>query len=154
MKVVLMSDSHGRNRNIDMIMDIEKDADMFLHCGDIECDELTYPFMKTVRGNNDYYGDYPEMIKLVLGTHRVLMLHSHHVFSRDRMKAMSVLAKQEECDMVFYGHTHVAKDTMVEGIRLINPGSLYYSRDGRPISYCIVTIDQDIHVEFKFAPFK
>ena len=30
-----MSDSHGRNHLIDEIMEKHKDADAFLHCGDI-----------------------------------------------------------------------------------------------------------------------
>lgn len=154
MKIVLMSDSHGKNHLIDEIMERHKDADAFLHCGDIECDEYAYPNMKIVRGNNDYYGHFPEKMRLRIGSHMVLMMHSHLCFSRDRLAYMSKMAKEEGCDTVFFGHTHVATDKIVDGVRLINPGSLYYSRDGRPISYCVITVDQDMHAEFKFAPFQ
>ena len=154
MKVVLMSDSHGRDAYIDKILEMHKDADLFLHCGDIEHDEFVYPQLTTVRGNNDYFGDYPNVIKLTLGTHRVLMLHSHQCGFRDRYNQLSRLAKNEGCDTVFFGHTHVAIDEIVSGVRLINPGSLYYSRDGRPQSYCVINIDKDFEVEHFFAPFE
>lgn len=148
-----MSDSHGKNQLIDKIVNDNSDADRFFHCGDIECDEFVYPDIITVSGNNDYYGDFPERIKFKLGTHQVLMLHSHTCYSFDRLKAISKMAKEEECDTVFFGHTHVACDTIVDGVRLINPGSLYYARDMRPISYCVINVDDDLHVEFRFAPF-
>ena len=154
MKVLLMSDSHGRDHNIDKVLELHQDADIFLHCGDIECDEFVYPQLTIVRGNNDYFGDYPNMIKFNLGSYRVLMLHSHQCGYRDRLKMLSRLAKQEGCDTVFFGHTHVAIDEIVDGVRLINPGSLYYSRDGRPLSYCVITIDKDMKVEHFFAPFE
>ncbi|MGN1343660.1 MAG: metallophosphoesterase family protein [Traorella sp.] len=154
MKIVLMSDSHGRNDLIDMIIKLHPDAKMYLHCGDIECDERVYPMLTTVKGNNDYFADYPTMVKLKLGTYRVLMLHSHTCPYRNKDSFMAHLAKQYECDTVFYGHSHVAKDEIVDGVRLINPGSLYYSRDGRPVSYCVIRIDSEMNVEFQFAPFK
>ena len=154
MKIVLMSDSHGRDDYIDKILEMHEDADVFFHCGDIEHDEFVYPQLTIVRGNNDYYGDYPNSIKFKLGSYKVLMLHSHQVGYRDRFKYLSRLAKEQGCDTVFFGHTHVAMDQIVDGVRLINPGSLYYSRDGRPASFCVITVDDEMNVEHYFAPFK
>lgn len=156
MKVVLMSDSHGRNDVVDKIIEMNQDAVRFFHCGDIECDEFIYPDMVTVAGNNDYYGNYPQQLIFTLGTHKILMMHSHRCFAygRGRFQGISEMAKKEGCDTVFFGHTHVAFDEVVDGVRLINPGSLYYSRDCRPISYCVIEVNNDLHVEFKFAPFK
>ena len=74
--------------------------------------------------------------------------------AKDLFYQDSCIRVEAECDTVFFGHTHVATDTIVDGVRLINPGSLYYSRDGRPISYCIITIDEEMKVEFQFAPFE
>lgn len=156
MKIVLMSDSHGRNDVIDKIMKINQNVSRFFHCGDIECDEFIYPDMLTVAGNNDYYGDFPQQAIFTLNTHKILMIHSHrcYAFGYGRLEALSEMAKKEGCDTVFYGHTHVASDEIVNGVRLINPGSLYYSRDCRPISYCVIDVCDDLNVEFKFAPFQ
>ena len=149
-----MSDSHGKNHLIDSILEKHPDADAYLHCGDIECSENQYPQLRVVRGNNDYFGNYPEQMRIRIGSHKALMLHSHLCYGRNRMNLMSEMAKKEGCDLVFFGHTHVACDEMVNGVRLINPGSLYYSRDGREISYCILNIEDEISVEFQFAPFE
>lgn len=154
MKVILMSDSHGRNSRIDEILELHPDADAYFHCGDIECDEFYYPNIRTVCGNNDYYDCYPEKMVFQLGNHRILMMHSHRCYYSKRFEHMAQLAKEAGCDTVFYGHTHVASDKVVNGVRLINPGSLYYSRDGRPISYCVITIEDEMIVEFQFAPFE
>lgn len=154
MKIVLMSDSHGRNVQLDNILERHKDAAYFFHCGDIGCDEYVYPQIVCVAGNNDYFGNFPDKRILELGNHRVLMMHSHLCYGMNRLKRMSEMAKIEQCDTVFFGHTHVACDEVYDGIRCINPGSLYYSRDGRPISYCVIDIEEDFNVEFKFAPFE
>lgn len=140
---------------LDYILEKHKDADLFIHCGDIECDEMMYPTIETVAGNNDLYYDYPSQRIFTVYGHRILVLHSHQcmVYFK-RSQWLKELALENHCDLVFYGHTHVAKDEMIDGIRLINPGSLRYSRDGRKPSYAIVTIDlNDVDVEFVFEPF-
>lgn len=145
-----MSDSHGCNREIEYVMDKEKDADLFLHCGDICVDEFTYPQMLTVCGNNDFY-DYPLQRVLNVEGHRLIMFHSHQFSYIKREEKMIQRAKEHGCDIICYGHTHVAYDAVVQGIHIINPGSLYHSRDGRAISYAIIKIDKDeIHTEIVF----
>lgn len=145
-----MSDSHGCNREIEYVMDKEKDADLFLHCGDICVDEFTYPQMLTVCGNNDFY-DYPLQRVLNVEGHRLIMFHSHQFSYIKREEKMIQRAKEHGCDIICYGHTHVAYDAVVQGIHIINPGSLYHSRDGRAISYAIIQIDKDeIHTEIVF----
>lgn len=154
MKVLVVSDSHGNNRVLDQVIEKHSDVDAIIHCGDIECDEFVYPNLLTVRGNNDYWGDFPETRVLRLGNYRVLVMHSHQTYFRHRLEYLSNAAIQEHCDLVFYGHTHVASDEVVNGIRCINPGSLRYNRDGRPISYAIIELDKTVEVTFHFAPFE
>ncbi len=137
-----MSDSHGCNRELEYVMHKESDADMFLHCGDICVDEFTYPEIITVCGNNDYY-NYPMKKIIEVEGHRIIMFHSHQFSFLKRDEKMVQAAIENNCDIVCYGHTHVAVDKIENGIHLINPGSLYHSRDGRPISYAILTITKD-----------
>ena len=75
------------------------------------------------------------------------------MFYYKRSQWLRDAAVENHCDIVFYGHTHVAKDETLDGIRLVNPGSLRYSRDGRSPSYAIVTIEEDVNVQFNFEPF-
>lgn len=137
-----MSDSHGCNREIEYVMNKESDADLFLHCGDICVDEYTYPEILTVCGNNDYY-DYPMQRVLNVEGHRIIMFHSHQFSFLKREEKMIQRAKEHDCDIICFGHTHVALDKVEKGIHMINPGSLYHSRDGRPISYAVLNVTRN-----------
>ena len=55
MKIVVVSDSHGKNDILNAIREKHPDAGLFIHCGDLEDDPMFYPGYIVVRGNNDYY---------------------------------------------------------------------------------------------------
>lgn len=151
MKIVVVSDSHGKEGILDEILNAHRDADMFLHCGDILEDEMYHPEYITVQGNNDVYYDYPLYQIIEVQGHRIYLTHSHQFSYIKRQQQMVATAKQHQCDIICYGHTHVAHDEVIDGIRFINPGSVYRSRDGRGPSYAILTIDEkDIEVAFVF----
>lgn len=149
MKIVVMSDSHGCNNEVDYVLLEESDAALYLHCGDICVDKHFFPQIHAVRGNNDYY-DYPMERVVRVGNHRILMLHSHQLSYTQREEKMIRKAKEEGCDIVCYGHTHVPFYRCIDGIHVLNPGSLYHNRDGSGISYAIIHIDKEVRVEIKF----
>lgn len=142
MKVVVMSDSHGCNEEMEFVINKEKNTDLWLHCGDICMPPHAYGKLVTVRGNNDYY-NYPiERIINVPG-HRILMLHSHTLpYYGSREEMLVERAKENRCDIVLFGHTHVPVLKKIEGITLLNPGSLYHNRNGSPISYAVMRLDE------------
>ena len=150
MKLIVMSDSHGYHERIFEVMQAHPDADAYLHCGDIELEDGIIPNLITVLGNNDLFYDYPSERILTLNGHRIFMTHGHRFSYVNRLEDLAKFAIQQDCDVVLYGHTHVAAHDICNGIHLINPGSLYRSRDGRGPSYAIVTLDQGIDVEFVF----
>ena len=43
MKIIVVSDTHYRNDILDELIDKHKDADLFIHCGDLEDDPQWYP---------------------------------------------------------------------------------------------------------------
>ena len=140
MKVIVVSDSHGRD---DLHYDLQErypDAGAFLHCGDVEAPAEDFPGYLIVQGNNDYYYDIPASRVLPIGGHRILLIHSHQFSYRKRDQQMIEFAKERGCDIICYGHTHVADNRKKEGMLLLNPGSLRYSRDGRPPSYAVLTL--------------
>lgn len=151
MKIVVVSDSHGRNELLYEIQNKNKDADLFIHCGDLEGDPLDYPGYIMVRGNNDYFGDFENERIIPCGKHKIYVTHSHRFSYFQRGEQMARRAYELGCDIVCYGHTHVARKENVDGILEVNPGSLAHSRDGRDVSYAILYLNQDqIDVEFKF----
>ena len=51
--------------------------------------------------------------------------------------------KIEKCDVVMFGHTHEFLDEEYKGIRLINPGSCFRSRDNSGPSYALINIEEN-----------
>ena len=136
-----MSDSHGYDENVQAALDANSDADAFLHCGDLSSDSRLFPQLVCVKGNNDYYNDFPYERILEYGGVRFYMIHSHTVSSIDRRHNLASLAKENDCSVVLYGHTHAYDDRYVDSVHLLNPGSLYYNRDFSKPGYMIINID-------------
>ncbi|MEG0823881.1 MAG: metallophosphoesterase family protein [Erysipelotrichaceae bacterium] len=150
MKILLMSDSHGKSGVVSSLLDEYSSYDYKIHCGDVEDDNVKFNDVVIVRGNNDY-ANYPNSECLEICGYRILVIHSHQFYGYLPIGRIAAYAKENGYDVVFYGHTHVSNDETIEGIRLINPGSLWRSRDGKAPSYALVEIEtNNIKVEFKF----
>ena len=151
MKIVVVSDSHGFNERLEEVLRLEPDADCYLHCGDIECSINEYPMYQTVQGNNDFYSDFPQQIIVPVQSHNIIAMHGNQFSYVNRINRMAAYAKKEHCDIFCYGRTHVAAIDHVDGVLLLNPGSLWRSRDRRGPSYAIITIeDEQVHAQIKF----
>ena len=100
-----------------------------------------------VIGNNDY-NYLPEQIVVNVGGKKALVVHSHRQGVFDTKIKLAALAHEQEVSYVFYGHTHVFNDEVVNGIRIMNPGSLWRSRDDGSKSYAIFEIDEEGNATF------
>ena len=150
MKIIIASDSHGRNSILDLIPYYYQDASYFLFCGDLEDDPIYYEPWECVEGNNDWLWYCEEKLEIELENHKILVIHGDQFFSHTRKQDLAFYAKQNDCDIVCYGHTHVPSIDEVEGILLINPGSLQHNRDGSECSYAILTIEENIEVQLVY----
>lgn len=140
LKFVVVSDNHGRIEPIQKVCQLHQKADGYIHCGDFEIPLAYLSQFAVVSGNNDY-ADVPMSLILNTPTHRILVMHGHRYVSMYSIDRLVQKAKDERCSLVFYGHTHIFSDRVIDGIRLINPGSLSHNRDGSAPSYAIVEID-------------
>lgn len=145
-KIVLCSDNHGYLDPVIKILNDNPAADYYIHCGDF-CLEpsLAKPFL-LIKGNNDWGYDLDKKKILIVDNHRILIIHGNgYTYSYD---SLYKLAKAEGCDVLFFGHIHIFVDKIINGIRMINPGSCTFNRDGTGASYAIVTFDNnEIFVE-------
>ena len=48
-------------------------------------------------------------------------------------------AKENNCDIALFGHTHIPKTVYEDGIHLVNPGSCSRAREGGP-TYAVIDI--------------
>lgn len=147
LKICLCSDNHGDRSSIQKVLNDNPACDYYIHCGDsLMYPEELSPFC-SVEGNNDYDLDYPKERILEIGGHKILLIHGHgYTYS---LNTFAQKAKRNNCDMVFFGHTHVFTDLFHNGVRFINPGSTYYNRDGSTPCYARVYIldDNEVRVE-------
>ena len=153
MKVLIVSDTHGRNGGyLDLLENSEK-MDMVIHCGDVEGSEYLISESSgcrtvIVQGNNDYFSDLPKEMIVKLGKYKALVTHGHAYYVNMGHEHLVREAKKRKVDMVIYGHTHRPVITEENGIKVLNPGSLTYPRQmERKYTYIIMEIDENGEVE-------
>ncbi|MEF9962007.1 MAG: YfcE family phosphodiesterase [Erysipelotrichaceae bacterium] len=163
MLLLLMSDTHGELSKVKDILQVEHDVDQILHCGDVGFDLMDDSKFLCVKGNHDENQNFPKTRMITILNHRILMLHGDR-FEREVLDELcktcdvndyvyedcinimnqlcSQLAKENNCDMVCYGHTHYPVNKMIDGVHVLNPGSLFYNANGGA-SYMVVSIDYE-----------
>lgn len=139
-KIVLVSDNHMTRHGLDYVRSAHSDADYFIHCGDSEMPKYEMGGFACVQGNNDWFGEYPPRLTLEIGMHRILVTHGHRDFFYGRFDMLADRARAFDCDIVCFGHTHIYFDETVNGIRLLNPGSIWRNRDGSKPSYMLINL--------------
>ncbi len=154
-KVAVVSDSHGTSQ---LVKDIEMwnaDADLFIHCGDLEDDPNLFDKWIFVRGNNDFFpgGNMKDERIIRIGEHRIYVTHSHRCSYAGRERQLSRIALQNGCDIVCFGHTHCSEICRENGVLLVNPGSTWSPRDGKEPSYAILYLEGlQTEAELVFEP--
>lgn len=142
-KLLVTSDSHLRKNILNIIRDENPDMDYYINLGDSVLPKNELKDWICVLGNHDYVNLDEEKI-LNIEDKKILLTHSH-LFNVNMINKEELIeyAKNKNIDIVLYGHIHLFKDEIINGIRFINPGSAIYNRDGTNPSYAVVEIDSD-----------
>lgn len=140
-EIIVASDSHGRGDLLKKLEQSYPNADLFLHTGDLEEDPLLYPKWIFVRGNNDWFFDVPDSRTIKVGDHKIFMTHGHLFGYRNRLQSMAAAAKENGADILLSGHSHSSDVETINGVTCVNPGSLWYPRDGNPPSYARILLE-------------
>lgn len=154
MKILVVSDSHGDGACLRYAIGREMPIDMLIHCGDIEGDLNKFLGagrdyeLKAVKGNCDFSGSYPSMLKFKAGFYTIVVVHGDHYNVMDpERRGLKKLAREQLADVVCYGHTHIWDNTEEDGVLYLNPGSVSRPRmqpDGsRKKTYAVLTISDD-----------
>ena len=95
-----------------------------------------------VLGNCDFAGDYPPEVVFPAGGMRILMTHGHIYNVKSGYQRLVYRAEELQADAVIFGHTHIPEYTQINGIWLINSGSLSAAGSfGKP-SFAIVELKE------------
>ncbi len=151
--IIVMSDSHGDRQIVEEIKNHYKGkVDAIFHNGDseLESTDPVWEGIHVVKGNMDFYGEYPERLVTQLGPTRIIQTHGHLFQINFSFQKLDLWAQEEDADICLYGHLHIP-DAWKEGRTLfLNPGSVSLPRG--PIQECLyakVEIDADSYrVEF------
>lgn len=135
MELALVADSHipGRAKRIPESFAARiRAADHVVHAGDFnslaayEAFREMAPRLTAVPGNMDPSGlPHPRVATLELGGVAFVVTHGHGVGSDYESRVASLSREHAGPDAVAVaGHTHVVANTTVDGVRLLNPGSV------------------------------
>ena len=148
MKILVISDTHGKLNKIRDIWPKLTDIDLIIHAGDFISDgnklerELKVPVL-AVKGNCD--GGYSRNDFKTFDTEygKIMITHGHMENVKYQLNTLMYKAMENQCKAVVFGHTHKALIEHEQGIYLINPGSLTLPRDGSSGSYAIIRTRKD-----------
>ena len=132
MKVLVLSDSHGRADTLRRAIEAEKPhAMLYLGDGLSDAEKIReeYPLLPitTVPGNCDW-GSLEETERLIeLDGVRILMLHGHTRGVKYNGMNAYYAAKEMGTDVLLYGHTHCPLVDYDGTTYTMNPGSIRYT---------------------------
>ncbi len=149
MKILIVSDTHGRHSSLDEVLEREHDIDMLLHLGDVEngtdyIEAVAKCPVYIVAGNNDYFSHLPTEREISVGKYKLFLTHGHAYHVSMDTKSLRRVAMARGVDIVIFGHTHRPYLDTEGNLKVMNPGSLSYPRqEGRKGTYIVMEIDPD-----------
>jgi uncharacterized protein len=145
LRIYVISDTHGKIDKAVEIYETLQDIDLIVHLGDHwndakrMKDQLNIPLIG-VKGNMDgsFSRDGYHILETDFG--KIFLTHGHMESVKQSYENIMYKAESLQCRAAFFGHTHIPLFREVEGLYLLNPGSLSLPAGGRKGSYAIVTI--------------
>lgn len=139
MRALILSDTHGYPNKLLDALKTAGDCDMLVHLGDGRRDLLTVrPYLHAdvveVKGNNDFSSDnLPEYRIINICGQNVFCCHGHLFGVREGLEGLAAVATKNGCSVALFGHTHEVADTIVNGVRCLNPGSIGYPMGAKAV---------------------
>lgn len=135
MKILILSDSHGRTVHLEHILKKEADCDMIVHLGD-GAEDLDFCLPYTahkqvwrVKGNCDPFAcGFQESHVITAEGVTFFACHGHRYNAHLGLQNLYYAALSSSANVCLYGHTHVQKADTTDGILFLNPGAV---KDGR-----------------------
>lgn len=154
MKILIVSDTHRRDGNLQAVIEKTAPFDILIHLGDAEgsegrietwCHEQNeFCQVHIVLGNNDFFSQLDREKEISIGTYRAFLTHGHLYSVSVGPERLLDEARDRKVQIAMFGHTHRPYLDSRGGVTLLNPGSLSFPRqEGRKPSYMIMELDKD-----------
>lgn len=147
MKIIVVADTHKDLEKYSNVV-ANNDADCYIHLGDgaLEFADVAKLNPKKefvlVRGNCDYCEASLRHV-LSVGKFKIYCVHGHEQNVSQGIDTLIAEAKERGCNIVLYGHTHLYKTDYIDGIYVMNPGSLGAPRGKNNPSFGTLEITDD-----------
>lgn len=127
---IVLSDTHGNRHIFDELSNIIAEHDGIIHLGDTSADGIylqrLFPDKQIIliNGNCDpiKLGN-DERILEIEGV-KIFLTHGHLYGVKQTLDKLAYRAKELDCQVALYGHTHNAQECEVGGVLTFNPGCL------------------------------
>ena len=144
MKILVFSDSHGKEKHLINAVREHKNADIIVFCGDghrdIEDVQKALPnkIYLAVRGNCDWNCSNPLLMTYTAAGKKLLIAHGHAQYVKEGLSRLIALGHKEKADILLFGHTHTQLTTADGRMLIMNPGSIGFGGQ-----YGIIEIDEN-----------
>lgn len=98
----------------------------------------------------EYLQTFPAELRRAVHGVRIRLVHgsprrmNEYLFADRDPKSLARIATGADCDVLVFGHTHVPWTRQIEGVQLINTGSVGKPKDGNPeAGWVLLTVDPD-----------
>lgn len=153
LRIAVLGDSHGQIKNIGLLTKYLGNVDYVIHTGDYFTDALYIgknheAKVIGVRGNCDFGSLGKDEVVEVIGDKRFFITHGHQYGIKYDLNRIFYRGKELQADIVLFGHSHVPHYSIVDGMVLLNPGSISLPRGGSSKSFAIISIENgDVSIE-------
>ncbi len=160
MKVLIVSDTHGRNQNILNTIERVNPVDLLIHLGDYGGGEAYIEAMapcsvEMVSGNNDFNTTLPKDKIIRVGKYTIMLTHGHRYGVNYNTCDILEAGVKNKADIVMFGHTHIPMIDLSREAWLVNPGSLALPRQyGRIPTFVIMDLDANGDAHFTLNYYK
>lgn len=142
---IIISDSHGNMDGVKKLYPLFSENDFIIHLGDTSADavKIADNFAKKtviINGNCEFFKCGEDERVLEIEGVKIFACHGHKYGVKQTYSLLAKRAKELGCTVALYGHTHIPEIKEVDGITLVNPGTLNrYSQN----TYCFMTVHGD-----------
>lgn len=128
-KITVISDSHGNRQTLDKLDGIFSESDLIIHLGDTSADGRyvcgKHPDKTVViNGNCELVSVGEKECVLDIDGVKIFACHGHMYSVKTTLSRLAQRAKELGCAIALYGHTHEAREDEIDGVTLLNPGTL------------------------------
>ena len=145
--ILTVSDSHGNVAALTTVLrwayNAHIDAAVFLGDGyeDLGLASAYAAFAlpwHAVRGNGDFTSPVPDNMILEIAARKCFLTHGNRYNVREGCKTIAAAARNAGAEAALFGHTHIPYCATVDGMFLLNPGSISRPRSGTDCTFAVM----------------